>query len=309
MRPAVAGCTPRLWRGTTFRPSCSVASLGGTDRVASTEPSSARLWETHWPYMKISQATPATIGQLWSTCTPRIRGLSYVDQIGEVVVDELYQKFADSLVMARLFFTVSYANLPELQSGFARQLARSVKLGTLLDPSTPVHSLLATRGCIEAWNDPGQSAGHVAIPLLSEAFVDSIPMMSQLLKELGLPLTWVQDPGTVLTRLTIGSEVGLFLVEDASTARDNQGRLIIPAQRFVSDYAVKSVFAVGGIVFGGAALVLILFSQERVESRTVRLLMPLINLLKAVLISQGSMSKVFHLAGSATRGACGASSG
>jgi hypothetical protein len=134
----------------------------------------------------------------------------------------------------------------------------------------------------------------VAIPLLSEAFVDSIPMMSRLLKELGLPLTWVQDPGAVMLRQTIGAEVGFFYVEDALSATDELGRKIIPAQEFVSNYGVRCVFAVGGVVFGGAVLVLIFFSRDRVEPRTVRTFMPLINFLKATMISQCSLSKVFR---------------
>jgi len=154
--------------------------------------------------------------------------------------------------------------------------------------------LLATRGCMEVWNDPRKSQGHVAIPLLSEDFVDSIPMMSRLLRELGLPLTWVQDPGAVMVRQTIGSEVGFFYVEDACNATDELGRKIIPAQDFVSKYSVQSVFAVGGTIFGGAVLVLILFCRDQIDQRTVRAFMPVTNWLKGVIISKCSMSKVFR---------------
>jgi hypothetical protein len=244
--------------------------------------------------MRITEANPINIRQLWSSCASRIATSPYLDDITAAVVGELYEQFADSLVMVRAFITVPFEYLPERQREFARELARSVQLEALLNSNTPVHSLLATRGCIDDWNDPRKSRGHVAIPLLSEAFVDSIPMMSRLLKELGLSLTWVHDPGAVLLRQTIGAEVGYFHVEDAPSATDELGRKIIAAQEFVSNYGVKSVFAVGGVVFGGAVLVLIFFSRDRVEPRIVRTFMPLTNFLKAAMISQCSLSKAFR---------------
>jgi hypothetical protein len=118
-------------------------------------------------------------------------------------------------------------------------------------------------------------------------------MMSRLLKDLGLPLTWVQDPGAALERQVIGSEVGCFWVADASAALDELGRKIIPAQAFVTGQSVRSVFAVGGIVFGGAVFVIIFFSREPTDSRTARAFMPLVNEVKGTLVSRCSMARVF----------------
>lgn len=129
---------------------------------------------------------------------------------------------------------------------------------------------------------------------MTKSAVGSIPMTSRLQKELGLPLTWVQDPGTMTVGQTLGSETGFFHVKDAPNAVDELGRKVIPVQEFVATCGVKSVYAVGGVAFGGAVLVLIFFSRDAVESRTVRTFMPLINLLKGALISQGSMTRVFR---------------
>jgi hypothetical protein len=243
--------------------------------------------------MKLSQATPAVIREVWTERAASVAEHPYIADVAATVIEGLYGKFEESLVMARAFLTVPYKILPERQQQFAVQFAHSVKLDNLLGPHTPVHSLLATRGRVAEWNQPRASRGHVAIPLLSEAFVSSIPMMSRLLKELGLPLSWVQDPGTVMERQMLGSEVGVFFVGDATHATDELGRKIIPAQDFVTCHSVHSVFAVGGVVFGGAVFVLILFSQEPIESRTARAFMPLISQVKGLLVSRCSMSRIF----------------
>jgi hypothetical protein len=210
-----------------------------------------------------------------------------------VVVNKIHERFQDSLVLTRAFLTLPFQSLPARQREFASSVARSVELEGLLNPHTPVHSLMATRGCVPEWNVSSASRGHLAIPLLSEAFVASIPMMSRLLKELGLPLTWVNDPGSALVRQVIGSEVGFFYVGDAAGATDEQGRRIIAAQDFVRDYGVRTVFAVGGAIFGESVFVLIFFSRDSVESRRVRVFMPMINLLKSVVVLRYSVARLF----------------
>ena len=244
--------------------------------------------------MKISDTTPAAIREAWEECALRIAGNPYVDELAAVILDALYARFDESLVLVRAFLTVPYKALPPRQHEFATRLAASVGLERTLSDFTPVHSLLATRGRLPAWNRPSASRGHVAIPLLSNDFVASIPMMSRLLKELGLPLTWVQDPGANVVKQAIGSEVGFFYVVDAPGAVDNLGRPIITAQDFVAEHTVRTVFAVGGTVFGGAALVLIFFSQDTVDARIARTFMPLVNLMKGVMVSRCSMSRVFR---------------
>lgn len=243
--------------------------------------------------MKLSQATPSVVGDIWNESASTLSGRPYIAEVAAAVVGRLYAKFEESLVMARAFLSVPYQSLPARQQQFAANLARSVGLENLLGPHTPVHSLLATQGQLSEWNNPRDSRSHVAIPLLSEAFVASIPMTSRLLKELGLPLSWVQDPGAVMERSMLGSEVGVFFVADPIHATDELGRKIIPAQDFVSRHLVRSVFAVGGVVFGGAVFALVFFGKDPIELRTARAFMPIVNQVKALLISRCSMSRVF----------------
>lgn len=243
--------------------------------------------------MLLSQATPSALQQLWEPRKQAIGDRPFLADVARHLVDGIYEGFEESLVLARAFITVPYELLPPRQQDFAAGLAGSFQLQHELGPHTPVHSLIATRGRLPEWNRLTDSRGHVAIPLLSDKFVGSIPMMSRLLKDLGLPLAWVQDPGAVLERQMLGSEVGCFWIADPEKAVDELGRKIITAQDFVSGYSVRSVFAVGGIVLGGAVLTLIFFSRDAVESRAVRAFMPLFSGLKAIVTSRCSISRVF----------------
>ena len=243
--------------------------------------------------MRLSRATPSLILDLWEQCRHTVGDHPYISELATAIVDDLYVEFAESLVLIRAFLTVPYENLPAFQHDYASRLALSVDLEDLLQPHTPVHTLIATRGRDPEWNHIQASRGHVAIPLLSDDFVESIPMMSRLLNDLGLPLSWAQDPGTILERYMLGSEVGCFWVADPVNAVDKLERKIISAQDFVLDHSVHAVFAVGGILFGGAVFTLIFFAQDPVESRTPRAFMPLINQMKGTMVSSCSISRIF----------------
>ena len=75
-------------------------------------------------------------------------------------------------------------------------------------------------------------------------------MISRLLKELGVPLDWVDGHDSSMIEKTMARSAGLFFVEDASEATDQEGRKIIAAQDFVSQYGVKGVFGIGRGVCG-----------------------------------------------------------
>ncbi len=243
--------------------------------------------------MKLSQATPAVVYDAWTERASSISERPCISEVAQSVVDGLYERFEESLVLVRSFLTVPYQSLPGREREFAANLARSVQLEDLLAPHTPVFCLLATRGAIAEWNDPRESRGHVAIPLLSESFVASFPMLAMLFKKLGMPLTWAQEPGANMQKWMTGYDVGLFFVEDPASAINELGRKVIPAQEFVAGHSVRSAFAVGGTIFGGAVFVLTFFGRDPVESRTARAFLPLINQVKGTLISRCSMSRVF----------------
>jgi hypothetical protein len=159
--------------------------------------------------------------------------------------------------------------LPKANKEFVQKLAESAGAGSGLKETTPVLSLLGTHGQEADWNDRHKSKGHKGIPLISSAFVGAIPMISRLLKELGVPLDWIDSHDSEIIKKTVSGSAGLFFVDNAGQSTDNEGRKIIAAQDFVSAYKVKSVFGKVKSVFGtgeaypgGQILVVVLFCRD-----------------------------------------------
>jgi len=74
---------------------------------------------------------------------------------------------------------------------------------------------------------------------------------------------------------------GTFFVSDASTSKDNQDRLIIAFQDFVSQYNVKTVFGFGGgYAIGGKFIAIICFTKESIPKDKAILFQGLANTFK-----------------------------
>lgn len=71
-------------------------------------------------------------------------------------------------------------------------------------------------------------------------------MMSSLLKQLGAEIECFDKTDTKYVAKVFKNISGVFYVKDAGTEVDNKGRKIIPAQDFVKDEKVKTVFGIGG---------------------------------------------------------------
>jgi len=133
----------------------------------------------------------------------------------------------------------------------------------------------------------------VGIPLISAAFIDAIRRISRLLKELGLSLDWVATHDSDMIQKTIGESEGLFFVENAGQATDHQGRKIIAAQDFVSQYGVKSVFGVGGAYPNADILVLVAFCRDQFSRAVAEHFLPLVSLFKGKTASLAEGGKIF----------------
>jgi hypothetical protein len=154
-------------------------------------------------------------------------------------------------------------------------------------------SLVGTQAQKADWNDPRKSKQHGAIPLISAEFVDGIPMIARLLREVGVPLDWIDSHDTRRLVTTIGNTVGLFFVEDAVRAMDDRGRKVIPAVDFVFAYDVKSVFGTGGAYAGGQMLVVVIFCRDRLARATAESFLPLVDLFRSKTESLIALAKVF----------------
>jgi hypothetical protein len=160
--------------------------------------------------------------------------------------DRFYRTFQDFSVLVRIFGTFAYGELPPADRAFAGTFLTRTGTPPSLDDHTPVLTLLGSRGIEAAWGSRSTSLDHRAIPLLSDEFVDDIPMIARLLGEIGFPrLGSSPSSWQYVSRDTIDVN-GLFFVGDARTATDERGRHIIPSVNFVERYGVKTVFGFGG---------------------------------------------------------------
>lgn len=206
----------------------------------------------------------------------------------------MYEEFEDSISLVRLFATVPFGELPAPNREFVTELVASAGLSSLVDDHMLVLTLLGSRGEEAAWNDRHDSQGHVGIPLVSGDFIDAIPMMSRLLKELGLGLDWIDSRDTKIVSLGIGRQSGVFHVPDAKTAVDEKGRKIIAAQDFVSNYGIKTVFGIGGgYLTGDIFITNIVFNREIIEKDQAKLFIPVVNTLKTCTTTLASTNKIF----------------
>jgi two-component system NtrC family sensor kinase len=160
--------------------------------------------------------------------------------------------------LVRCYKTHAYGALePDLQS-FARNL-----LGTETPRSTmKCLVLMATVGESVDWNSRHLSREHQAVPLPSPEIVEKAPMISQLIKELGLELSTVLKPLPDVVTDLAGKRHGIFYVEDAL------GSPYIPAQQeFVARFGIKSVLGFGGMLTIGDLFAVILFATVYVPPK------------------------------------------
>jgi hypothetical protein len=234
---------------------------------------------------RFADCTPRGILRLQDTVRSALGECTCLEQAARRLVDCLFDTFSESIVLVRFFAALPYSRLPQEDRVFVSELARGKGAEAGQEPleeDTLVLSLLGTRGALPDWNDRLRSRGHRGIPLLSERFVQSIPMLARLLHELDVSPKGLDslDHRFVELRLHVG-QVGLFYVPDARTATDAHGRLIISAQDFVAEYGVKTVFGLGGIYPGGTIPILLVFTRDRLEKEAVYEYTHLITVLRA----------------------------
>ncbi len=127
-----------------------------------------------------------------------------MEEAATELVNYIYDSFGDengekAFALIRLFKTHDIKKLPDNIKEFA------FKLLTEDHPPTSFKclTLLGTRGIEEEWNDRTKSKGHQAIPLPSKEVLNRIPMMRNLVKQMGLDVETVIRPDPeLLTDLT-----------------------------------------------------------------------------------------------------------
>ena len=174
--------------------------------------------------------------------------------------DELHAPGVErACALVRCYKTHPFGLLePDLQR-FAREM-----MGTL-QPTADMKclTLMATVGSTGSWNSRQLSRGHRAIPLPSPEIVAKAPMISQLIKELGVDISHVIKPSPDVVNELGGKRHGVFHVEHAL------GSPYIPAQEeFVVRHGIESVLGIGGMMATGDLFAVILFATVHVPAST-----------------------------------------
>jgi hypothetical protein len=157
-----------------------------------------------------------------------------------------------STVLVRMYVTTEFGALDEDLRAFGTRVAG----GQAPPDATRCLTLLATAGERPQWNDRRQSEGHQVIPLPSEDVVQAIPMVAQLVQQLGLDVATVVSPDPTLVLEMEQHSYNVFYVPDA------QGSPYIPAQDgFVRPFGVRSVLGFGGLLPTGNVFAVLLFTR------------------------------------------------
>lgn len=216
----------------------------------------------------------------WEATLPAaLRACGSFEEAAQRFAGMVFEQFRESVVLARVYAITPYSRLPTPAREFARTAAASWNKRELLGEDTKILTLSGTRGENPQWNSRHTSRGHVAIPLISSAVEEHLPMVARMIKELGFPLDWVLGSSRAFSADTFGSLGGFFYVEDADSALDDAGRRIIPARDFVASYGVRTVFGTAGVYVRSRMIVtLIVFCRETLDRATLRqMFMPLGN--------------------------------
>ncbi|MDQ3522070.1 MAG: hypothetical protein M3434_07025 [Gemmatimonadota bacterium] len=141
------------------------------------------------------------------------------------------------------------------------------------EPASPAMqclTLLGTAGDLPEWNSRRASAGQQVIPLPSALGVARIPMIAQLIKQLGLEVSSVLRPDPKVVIDLQQKSFNVFYVPEAL------GSPYIPAQQgFVIPYGVRSVLGFGGVLPRGDLFAVIMFVRVPLPPRTAELFKPL----------------------------------
>jgi hypothetical protein len=255
------------------------------------------LYESKVEYPRMARFNNYTTGEvsfLQERLFYKLEGCASLQEAAQKCASFIYEEEKDSLALIRFYATVPFKQLPASDKSFALNLALANRVADLLEEDTLVLSLLGTRGDMADWNDRHKSKNHLGIPLVASSFVEAIPMVSQLMKDMGIGLNWLDTKDTGIVVKTLGRIAGVFYVREAATSVDEQGRKIVPAQDFVSANGIQTVFGLGGSYLNSTCVILILFTRELMERSQVERFLPIVNTIKTVTMSQVMRDQIFE---------------
>ena len=115
-------------------------------------------------------------------------------------LDERRVRDLDRIAGAVRNHAEQHGALPADLQGFARNVLKRKPAS----PNVKCLTLLGTAGSRPEWNSRRRSLGHQAIPLESVGMVEQAPMVSQLIRQLGLDVAAVVSPSPEILRQVEG---------------------------------------------------------------------------------------------------------
>jgi hypothetical protein len=244
---------------------------------------------------KLSDATTLQVSSMLDAAEKKIAGQRTFDGAAQAVTDSLYSSFGDSCKLARIFVSTPYKSLPNVMASWVQNLASAKGVASGLTPDTQVLALAGSSGTKMEWNGRARSKGHIGIPLISQDFINAIPMMARLIGSLGRDLSWLdtKDAGQLIKAMSRLS--GRFYVPDASQTTDSRGRKVISDQAFVADNKITTVFGVASssVMSSGALMALLVFSNETIPEKQVDLFQNVLSRLRSTTGNLMGADKLF----------------
>jgi hypothetical protein len=243
---------------------------------------------------KLSEATQLQVNAAVDAADRKIATQRAFDGAAQAVTDSLYTSFKDTSKLVRIFVTTPYKSLPAGMATWVKNLATAKGVADGLTPDTQVLALAGSSGDKPDWNGRAKSKGHIGIPLISQEFVNAIPMLARMIGSLGRDLSWLDTKDTGQLIKAMSKLSGKFYVPDASQTTDTKGRKVISDQAFVSANKITSVFGVASssAMPTGALMALLVFSNESIPEKQVDSFQPVLNKLRAStvkLVSSGTL--------------------
>ncbi|MGB2926786.1 MAG: response regulator [Limnothrix sp.] len=196
---------------------------------------------------------------------------SSMEEVAQQIVNYFYTELATpegnpACSLVRFFTTQDYS---ELDADLQQVVQNNLQQEHIAD-NLKCLTLLATKGEQEAWNYRHKSTGHQAIPLLNQEYINQIPMIAQLLYQLGLDITEILHPTPENLLELSQKEYNAFFVPKAL------GSPCIPGQNnFVIPYGIESVIALGGVFPSGELFTIILFTKVAITRAIADMFQPL----------------------------------
>lgn len=233
----------------------------------------------------LNHSSPADLKNFSDRLQLELNACTHLQEAAQKCARLLYEEFSESIVLARVFVTLPLRDLTPPVKTFVTGLAEAKGVLPLLRDDTQVLSLLGTCGAEAEWGDRLRSRGHLGIPLVTESFIESIPMVARMMSDMGIGSDWFDKLEPDILVKSLGRAAGVFYVRDAKTWLDRQNRKIVSAQDFVAAHDVKTVFGLGGSYLNGSFVTVIIFTRETLEQSQIESFMPLVNTFKGATIS------------------------